>query len=72
VTTPTLAVSDSLLARLLLREQKLTVPLETGGPLTASAVSEFQAHRWLLHNSVWDSSLAHPGALEHQDMVAVT
>lgn len=72
MTTPILAVSDSPLARSLLREQKLTVPLETGGPLTDSAVTEFPAQPWLLHNSVWDWSLAHPNALEHQDMLAVT
>ncbi len=49
-----LAVSDSPLACVLLRDRKLTVPLETGGPLTASAVGEFPAHEWLLHNSVWN------------------
>lgn len=72
MTAPTLAVSDSPLARSLLRDQQLTVPLETGGPLTISAVTEFPTHRWLLHNSVWDWSLAHPDALEHQNMLAVT
>jgi len=72
VTPPTLAVSDSPLARSLLREQKLTVPVETGGPLTTSAVEEFPEHYWLLHNSVWNWSLAHPRALEQQDVLAVT
>lgn len=76
MTAPTLAVSDSPLARSLLRDQKLTVPLETGGPLTVSAVTEFPTHRWLLHNSVWDWSLAHPQALEQtfgrQDVMAAT
>jgi len=67
-----LAVSDSPLARALLRDRKLTVPLETGGPLTASAVSEFPAREWLLHNSVWNWSLAHPDALAQQDVLMVT
>ncbi len=68
--TPTLAVSDTPLARSLLRDRKLTLPVETGGPLTASAVAEFPERRWLLHNSVWNWSLAHPNAL--QDVLAVT
>lgn len=72
MSTPTLAVSDSPLARVLLRDRKLTVPLETGGPLTASAVAEFPERRWLLHNSVWNWSLAHPQALQQQDVLAVT
>ncbi len=72
MSTPTLAVSDGPLARSLLREGKLTVPLETGGPLTASAVAEFRERRWLLHNSVWNWSLAHPQALAQQDVLAAT
>lgn len=72
MSTPTLAVSDSPLARSLLRKQQLTVPVETGGPLTASAVKEFLEQRWLLHNTVWNWSLAHPQALEQQDVLAVT
>ena len=71
MSTPTLAVSDSPLSRSLLRDRKLTV-LETGGPLTASAVAEFPERRWLLHNSVWNWSLAHPQALQQQDVMAVT
>lgn len=70
--TPTLAVSDTPLARSLLRDRELAVPLETGGPLTASAVAEFPDRHWLLHNSVWNWSLAHPQALEQQDVLAVT
>lgn len=70
--TPTLAVSDTPLARSLLREGKLAVPVETGGPLTASAVAEFPDRHWLLHNSVWNWSLAHPQALEQQDVIGVT
>ena len=72
MTPPTLAVSDSPLARSLLREQKLKVPIETGGPLTASAVEAFPEHHWLLHNTVWNWSLAHPRALKQQDVLAVT
>jgi len=72
VTPPTLAVSDSPLARSLLRDQKLAVALETGGPLTASAVAELPEAHLLLHNTVWDWSLAHPRALEQQDVLAVT
>ena len=67
-----LAVSDTPLSRSLLRAEKLKVPIETSGPLVASAVAEFPAHPWLLHNSVWDWSLAHPQALEQKDVLAVT
>ncbi len=66
------AVSDTPLSRVLLREKMLEVPVETSGPLVASAVAEFPAHAWLLHNSVWDWSLAHPQALEQKDVLAVT
>ena len=72
MSTPALAVSDSPLVRSLLREHKLTVPVETGGPLSTSAVAEFPEHPWLLHNSIWNWSLAHPQALEQQDVLAVT
>ena len=72
MTPPILAVSDSPLARSLLCEHKLSVPVETGGPLTTSAIEEFPEHPWLLHNSVWNWSLAHPRALEQQDVLAVT
>lgn len=66
------AVSDTPLSRALLREGRLQVPVETSGPLVASAVAEFPAHAWLLHNSVWDWSLAHPQALGQKDVLAVT
>lgn len=67
-----LAVSDTPLSRALLREGRLKVPVETSGPLVASAVAAFPAHAWLLHNSVWDWSLAHPQALAQKDVLAVT
>ena len=66
------AVSDTPLSRALLRAERLKVPVETSGPLVASAVTEFPAHAWLLHNSVWDWSLAHPQALGQKDVLTVT
>lgn len=72
MTRPFVAVSDTPLSRALLREGKLKVPLETSGPRVASAVAEFPGHTWLLHNSVWDWSLAHPQALGQDDVLAVT
>lgn len=67
-----LAVSDSPLVRSLLRENRLVVEyVETGGPHTISTVAEFPNQRWLLHNSVWNWSLAHPRALEQQGVLAV-
>ena len=67
-----LTVSDTPLSRALLRAGKLKVPVETSGPLVTSAVTEFPAHTWLLHNSVWDWSLAHPQALGQKDVLAMT
>lgn len=72
MTRPFVAVSDTLLSRALLRAGALQVPAETSGPLVASAVAEFPEHPWLLHNSVWDWSLAHPQALEQNDVLAAT
>ena len=66
------AVSDTPLSRALLRAEKLEAPIETSGPPVASALAEFPAHPWLLHNSVWDWSLAHPQALGQKDVLAVT
>lgn len=69
---PVLAVSDTPLARLLIHEGRLERPVETGGPLAASAVTELPGHPLLLHNSVWNWSLAHPRALEQGDVLSVT
>jgi len=68
-----LAVSDSPLARRLLHAGDLTVDyLETGGPHAESAVRELPQQNLLLHNSLWNWSLAHPQALEQRDALQVT
>jgi len=46
--------------------------LETSGPLTEEAVEHFVGRRMLLHNGVWDWSLAHDDALTHLDALTVT
>lgn len=69
----TLAVNDSPISRALRLEDRLDVDLlETTGPLVDGAVATFPDSTFLLHNSVWDWSLAHPEALAQQDVVDVT
>lgn len=56
-----LAVSDSPLARQGLAQGWLAADyLETSGPLVESAVAQFPLSRFLLHNAVYDWSLADP------------
>jgi len=69
----TLAVNDTPLARSLSRRGLLDADLlETGGPHVDGAVAELPHRAFLLHNAVWDWSLAHPDALSQDDVVAVT
>ncbi len=67
-----LAVADKPLIRELLTTHQITVDyLETTGPFIASAVQEFTPP-FLLHNSLWDWSLAHPQALNEQNALEIT
>jgi uncharacterized protein (UPF0276 family) len=67
-----LAVADKPLVRELLASGEIAVEyLETSGPLVVSAVSTF-APPMLLHNSVWDWSLADPSALTETVVVETT
>ncbi len=69
----TLAVNDTPLARSLSHQGLLdAVVLETSGPHVGGAVAAFPHRSFLLHNAVWDWSLAHPDALSQDDVVAVT
>lgn len=68
-----LAVVDSPLARKLIATGEITPTyLETTGPLVESCLVELPGQRFLLHNSVWNWSLAHRAALTQQDVLAVT
>ncbi|MHB8624766.1 MAG: multinuclear nonheme iron-dependent oxidase [Aggregatilineales bacterium] len=67
-----LAVADKPLVRELLAAKQIVVDyLETTGPFVESAVAAF-APPMLLHNSLWDWSLAHPKALEEQRALEIT
>ncbi|MEP7284830.1 MAG: DUF692 family multinuclear iron-containing protein [Chloroflexota bacterium] len=67
-----LAVADKPLVRELLGSREIEVDyLETSGPLMESAVEAFSPPM-LLHNSLWDWSLAHPNALENQHALEIT
>lgn len=69
----TLSVNDTPLSRALLLQDRLDVDLlETSGPQVDGAVAAFPHRSFLLHNSVWDWSLAHPEALSQHDVVDVT
>jgi uncharacterized protein (UPF0276 family) len=68
-----LAVSDFDLPRALLAAGQLDVDyLETGGHFVERTVAQFPGQPLLLHNSVFNWSLAHPNALEQQQVVART
>src|SRR5215213_1559112 len=68
-----LAVSDFDLPRSLLAAGRLDVDyLETGGHFVERTVAQFPARPLLLHNSVFNWSLAHPTALEDQQIVLRT
>lgn len=69
----TLAVNDTPLSRSLSHRGRLHADaLETSGPHVDGAVAEFPHASFLLHNAVWDWSLAHPDALAQDDVVALT
>lgn len=69
----TLAVNDTPLSRSLSHRGLLDADvLETSGPHVDGAVAEVPHRSFLLHNAVWDWSLAHPDALSQDDVVAVT
>jgi uncharacterized protein (UPF0276 family) len=68
-----LAVSDFELPRSLLAAGRIEVDyLETGGHFVERTVAQFPGRPLLLHNSVFNWSLAHPTALEDQQVVART
>jgi uncharacterized protein (UPF0276 family) len=68
-----LAVSDFDLPRALLAAGRLDVDyLETGGHFVERTAAQFRGRPLLLHNSVFNWSLAHPTALEEQGIVART
>jgi len=68
-----LAVSDFDLPRSLLAAGRLDVDyLETGGHFVERTVAQFPDRPLLLHNSVFNWSLAHPTALEEQQIVQRT
>jgi uncharacterized protein (UPF0276 family) len=67
------AVSDSALSRGLFAEHKLAVDyLETQGPIADGVLADFPKQKLLLHNALWNWSLAHPQALEQGDVLRVT
>jgi len=68
-----LALTDSPLARKLCKENKLTVDyLETSAMLTDNIKADCPDFPLLLHNSVWDWSLAHDNALLHKDALRLS
>jgi uncharacterized protein (UPF0276 family) len=68
-----LAVSDFDLPRALLAEGRIEVDyLETGGHFVERTVAQFANRPLLLHNSVFNWSLAHPTALVEQRIVPRT
>jgi uncharacterized protein (UPF0276 family) len=68
-----LAVSDFDLPRTLLAAGQIDVDyLETGGHFLERTVGQFPDRPLLLHNSVFNWSLAHPTALEEQQIVPRT
>jgi len=68
-----LAVSDFDLPRALLAAGQIDIDyLETGGHYVERTVAQFPGRPLLLHNSVFNWSLAHPTALEEQQIVVRT
>jgi uncharacterized protein (UPF0276 family) len=68
-----LAVSDSPLSRKLLEQGGFGIDyLETTGPYVNQTVRQFPKQKCLLHNSVWDWSLAHPEALAQKEVLSLT
>jgi uncharacterized protein (UPF0276 family) len=68
-----LAVTDSPIARTLLEESGLDIDyLEVHGPYADSARDQFPDYPMLLHNALYEWSLAHPDALRHGDAESIT
>ena len=68
-----LVISDFDLPRSLLAAGQIDVDyLETGGHFVERTVAQFPDRPMLLHNSVFNWSLAHPTALEEQQIVPRT
>lgn len=68
-----LAISDSPLSRQLLLAGELEVDyLETSAHLAETAITAHPDVALLLHNALWDWSLAHPEALEHKDALVLS
>jgi uncharacterized protein len=66
-------LSDGALARALIAAGTAGVDfLETGGPYAATARAIPRAPRLLVHNAVWNWSLAHPDALAVPGVLATT
>jgi uncharacterized protein (UPF0276 family) len=69
----TLAVTDSPALRQALAAGTLPIDaVETTGPCADEAAAHFAGRTLLLHNSVWDTSLAHPTAFARDDLIALT
>lgn len=68
-----LAAADRPLVRDLLANGEFALDyLETTAPLIASAIEKFRQQPRLLHNAVWNWSLADPDALERHDLIPST
>jgi uncharacterized protein (UPF0276 family) len=68
-----LAVPDRPLTRRLIATGEIVVDyLETTGPRADTAIDALPDQPFLVHNSVWNWSLAHPAAMEQQNVVPVT
>ena len=68
-----LAVNDTPLSRELVRAGRLRPDVvETSGPKADDAPAAFGELPLLLHNAVWDWSLAHPAALDQDEVRALT
>ena len=68
-----LALTDSPLARQLCREDRLKIDyIETSAGFAETIKNDCPDIPLLLHNSVWDWSLAHENALEQKDVVKLT
>lgn len=68
-----LAVNDTPLSRDLVRAGRLRPDLvETSGTKADDAPAAFGGLPLLLHNAVWDWSLAHPAALDQDEVRALT
>jgi uncharacterized protein len=68
-----LAISDSSISKHLLSLGKIKPEyLETQGPLLDEALTVVSTQKFLLHNALWNWSLAHPRALEQNDVLNLT